>query len=178
MMDTSTATMLTRYNAWADDALFKAISRLPPETVYRKTDTLFGSMLGTLNHNYQVDLIWRANLVGERHGFISRRELLHPGMDELVKAQATINQWFIDWASSQSRSDFEETVMFQFVSGKHARMSKGNILLHVINHKTYHRGWVAEMFFDSGTKPPETDLCIFLDEQPAGADQVAASRSM
>lgn len=33
-----------------------------------------GSMVGNLNNNYQVDLIWRAHLIGEKHGFSSRRD--------------------------------------------------------------------------------------------------------
>jgi hypothetical protein len=39
------------------------------------------------------------------------------------------------------------------------------MFLHVINHKTYHRGWVSEMFFDVGATPPETDLSVFLTER-------------
>jgi uncharacterized damage-inducible protein DinB len=55
-MDQSTAVMLTKYNAWADDVLFGAIAQLPKEALRRPTPTFFGSMLATLNHNYQVDL--------------------------------------------------------------------------------------------------------------------------
>jgi hypothetical protein len=54
MMDTATAVMLPTYNGWADDVLFGAMGRLPREHLYRPTKTLFGSMIGTLNHNYQV----------------------------------------------------------------------------------------------------------------------------
>jgi uncharacterized damage-inducible protein DinB len=38
------------------------------------------------------------------------------------------------------------------------------MFLHVVNHKTYHRGWVSEMFFDSKVNPPQTDLSVFLCE--------------
>ena len=40
----------------------------------------------------------------------------------------------------------------------------GAILLHLVNHKTYHRGWVAEMLFDIGAKAPDTDLSVYLCE--------------
>ena len=39
------------------------------------------------------------------------------------------------------------------------------MFLHVINHKTYHRGWVSEMFLDVGATPTETDLSVFLTER-------------
>jgi len=58
MMDVQTAQLLADYNAWADQTLFTAVAKLPEGDIYRQTTTLFRSMVGTLNHNYQVDLIW------------------------------------------------------------------------------------------------------------------------
>lgn len=164
MMIKETAVMLARYSDWADQILFKAIEGLPEGAAYKSTPTLFGSMIGTLNHNYQVDLIWRAHLLGERHGFTTRRDLLHPDVGALVKAQSDINDWFIGWAKRQDAESLAERVKFSFVSGKPGEMTRGAMFLHVVNHKTYHRGWVSEMFFDFGMKPPETDLSVFLCE--------------
>jgi uncharacterized damage-inducible protein DinB len=155
----------TESNAWADQALSAAMARLLREHLYQQTKTLFGSMIGTLNHNYQVDVIWRANILGKEHSFSDRREVLHPEFEDLVKAQTEMNRWFTDWARQQSPGDLKERVRFRFVSGKSAEMEKGSMLLHVISHKTYHRGWVSEMFFDVGATPPETDLSVFLMEQ-------------
>ena len=41
-------------------------------------------------------------------------------------------------------------------------MSRADILLHVVNHATYHRGWVAEMFFQVPARNPTTDLPVYL----------------
>jgi uncharacterized damage-inducible protein DinB len=164
MMTRETAVMLARYSGWADQVLFKAIEGLPEGAAHKSTATLFGSMIGTLNHNYQVDLIWRAHLSGEKHGFTSRRDVLHPDLGQLVKAQLAVDRWFIDWAERQDSESLGERVKFDFVSGKPGEMARGAMLLHVVNHKTYHRGWVSEMFFDFGTKPPQTDLSVFLCE--------------
>lgn len=162
MITADTAVTLARYNEWADKVLFEAIRALPGDAARTRTSTLFGSMIGTLNHNYQVDLIWRAHLSGEKHGFTSRRDILHPELAELAKAQLEVDQWFIDWARRQDPESFVERVKFDFISGKPGEMARGGMFLHVINHKTYHRGWVSQMFFDFGAKPPETDLCVFL----------------
>ena len=164
MLTRDTAIMLATYSNWADQVLFKAMEKLPEGAVYQTRQTLFGSMVGTLNHNYQVDLIWRAHLLGEEHGFSSRRDLLHPDFGALVKEQSKINQWYIDWTRSQDVESLGERVKFKFVSGTAAEMTRGGMFLHVVNHKTYHRGWVSEMFFDSGGKPPQTDLSVFLCE--------------
>ncbi len=81
-----------------------------------------------------------------------------------MREQSKINQWYIDWASRQNAESLSERLTFSFVSGKVAEMTRGGMFLHVVNHKTYHRGWVSEMFFDSKINPPQTDLCVFLCE--------------
>lgn len=47
-------------------------------------------------------------------------------------------------------------------------MTRGDMLLHVINHKTWHRGYGADMFYQASSRPPAIDLPVFLrDAQPA-----------
>ncbi|KAK1471039.1 hypothetical protein CCUS01_06153 [Colletotrichum cuscutae] len=163
MLTRETAVMLAKYNNWADQVLFAAIQKqLPSGAVYQPRTTLFKSMMGTLNHNHQVDLIWRAHLLEEDHGFSTRRDLLYPKFEELVEKQFEVNQWYIDWASRQDEESFSKRSKFNYVNGTPAEMTLGGMFLHVINHKTYHRGWVSEMFFEHNTNPPETDLCVYL----------------
>ncbi|HEX4986118.1 MAG TPA: DinB family protein [Burkholderiales bacterium] len=162
MIDTQTLNLLAGYNAWADRTLFEALAKLPEESIYRETRTLFKSMIGTLNHNYQVDLIWQAHLCGRQHGFTSRRDMLYPRLEGLVRAQSEADQWLVDWAKSQDGESLSEAINFRFTSGNPGQMQRGAMFLHVINHKTYHRGWVSQMFFEDGAKPPETDLSVYL----------------
>ena len=165
MIDVDTVKLLAVYNAWADQTLFAAMTELPEGILYQKTKTLFGSMVGTLNHNYQVDLIWQAHLSGKQHGFTSRRDALHADFEDLVAAQTGVDQWFINWAEQQTPNTLAETLHFRFTSGQPAQMQRGVMFLHVVNHKTYHRGWVSQMFFDVGAKPPGTDLSVFVTRE-------------
>jgi uncharacterized damage-inducible protein DinB len=164
MIDHRTLIMLAEYNAWADDTLFSAAAGLPDDSIYREKKTLFKTVVGTLNHNYQVDLIWQANLEGVDHGFSSRRDLLHPRFEDLIEAQAQSNRWYIDWAKRQDPASLARVVPFTYTSGPKAEMTRAAMFLHVINHKTFHRGWVSEMFFDLGSRPPQTDISVYLTE--------------
>ena len=156
--------MLARYRAWADKLTFDAVAALPPGEGAKERPTLFKSMVGTLNHNHVVDLIWQAHLEGRPHGFKARNLMLYPDLADLWRAQQTINAWYIDRAEAQSDASFDEIVRFVFISGEASAMTRGDILLHVVNHATYHRGWVAEMFFAVPAKNPTTDLPVFLGE--------------
>lgn len=56
----------------------------------------------------------------------------------------------------------DEKVNFTLIGGDQGVMKRSEILLHVVNHTTYHRGFIADMFYKIPEKPPATDLPVFL----------------
>jgi uncharacterized damage-inducible protein DinB len=162
MNDTKTTRMLARYKAWADDRILAATAALPPGEAAKQRQTLFKTMIGTLNHNYVVDLIWQSHLQGRPHGFTARNMVLHAEIEALREAQARLNGWYVEWADAQTPDTLAERLSFKFISGKPGVMSRGDMLLHVVTHTAYHRGWVAEMFFEVPAKAPDTDLPVYL----------------
>jgi uncharacterized damage-inducible protein DinB len=165
MIDLRSARLLSRYRMWADQLTFDAVAALPPGEAEKERPTLFKTMIGTLNHNHVVDLIWQAHLEGRDHGFKARNLVLHEGLPGLWRAQQAINQWYIDWSDGQSAQSLDETVRFRFIGGEPGAMTRGDILLHVVNHATYHRGWIAEMFFQVPARNPTTDLPVYLSRR-------------
>jgi uncharacterized damage-inducible protein DinB len=156
--------LMAKYRAWADKLTFDAVAALPAGEPSKERPTLFKSIMGTLNHNHVVDLIWQAHVDGRPHDFAARNLVLYPHLADLWAAQQKINTWFVDWAQAKSASSFQELVRFTFISGEAGAMTRGEMLLHVVNHATYHRGWVAEMFFAVPARNPTTDLPVFLQE--------------
>ena len=163
-MYTGTARLFAQYRAWADEITYAAVAALPPGEATKERPTLFKNMLGTLNHNYLIDRVWQAHLEGRDHGFTARNLVLHADLAELWAAQQTITRWYIDWVAAQSEATLEEQVRFRFIGGEESTMRRGAILLHVVNHATYHRGWIAEMFFQVPARNPATDLPVFLSD--------------
>ena len=170
MADLANARLLARYRLWADQLTFDAVAALPPGEAEKERPTLFKTMIGTLNHNYLIDLVWQAHLEGRDHGFQARNIVLHHDLAELWKAQQAINRWYIDWSGRQTEQSLDETVHFQFIGGDSGAMTRGDILLHVVNHATYHRGWIAEMFFQVPARNPTTDLPVYLRSLGHGSD--------
>jgi len=156
--------MLTRYTAWANERLFEALARLPEGEATAKRATIFGNMVHTLNHAYVVDLIWQAHLEGRPHGFKARNTETHPPLEDLRRAQRTLDEWYIGYAGRLSGAEHDEVVRFTFVDGGSGAMTRGEILLHVVNHKTYHRGFVADMMCQVPARPPVMDLPVFVRE--------------
>ncbi|WP_244196867.1 DinB family protein [Paraburkholderia hospita] len=166
MLNTQTARMFSRYKTWADDVLYDSIEALPPDEVVKIRQTLFRTMIGTLNHIHVIDLIWRAHLERKEHGFTTRNVIVHADLGDLRRAHQAMNAWFEHWADAQSDASLAEELSFAFISGERSTMSRGAMFMHLVNHASYHRGWVCEMFFDVPAKPPATDLPVFLVDHP------------
>jgi uncharacterized damage-inducible protein DinB len=151
---------LLRYKAWANDLIFAALAKLPEPELTAPRPIVFGSILRTMNHTYSMDVVWQANLEGRPHGFTTRNPPTSPPFVELREAQKRIDDWYVAYAGSMHNE--EEAVRFTFIGGGPATLTRRDILLHVVNHGTYHRGNVAAMMYQLGIAPPTTDLPVYL----------------
>ena len=164
MSTAATAPMLTRYNAWANKLIFDAVADLPEGEATKPRASLFKNMVHTLNHNYVIDRIWQAHLEGREHGYEARNTPGHPPLAELWRAQQEIDRWYIDWSDALTDAQAEEQVSFTLIGGNRGVMTRGEILLHVVNHTSYHRGFVNDLFYQVPARPPTTDLPVYLRE--------------
>lgn len=162
MVSTDTARMLTRYNAWANKEIFDAVAALPAGEAEKERRSLFRDMVHTLNHNYVIDRIWQAHLEGREHGYEARNTREHPPLASLWRLQHEIDAWYVDWSDRLSDPALAERVRFTLIGGNRGVMTRGEILLHVVNHTSYHRGFVADLFYQVPARPPTTDLPVYL----------------
>jgi uncharacterized damage-inducible protein DinB len=168
MVSTSTARMLARYNAWANQLTFDAVAALPSGEAEKERKSLFRNMVHSLNHNYVIDRIWQAHLEGRDHGYEGRNTKDHPPLAELWRMQQEIDAWYIAWSDRLSDAALDERVRFTLIGGNQGVMTRGEILLHVVNHTSYHRGFVADLFYQVPARPPTTDLPVYLREISQG----------
>ena len=164
----SDARTLTRYNAWANELIFAAVAALPEGEATKPRRSVFKNMVHTLNHSYVIDRIFQAHLEGRDHGYTARNTESHPPLQELWRAQQEIDRWYIETFDAMDEARLGEKVHFTFVGGGDGVMTRGEILQHLVNHTTYHRGFVAQMIYDIPARPPTTDLTVYLrDAAPA-----------
>lgn len=160
------ARRLAHYKSWANERTFKDVCALSEEQLNQKRDSLFGSIVHTLNHNYVIDAIFKAHLLAEPHAYLARNTRQPPLLNDLVTAQQEMDTWWSGWAAGLTQSTAEEIVEFDFVDGGPGAMSRGDMLVHVVNHNSYHRGFVAEMLYQISVTPSATDLPVFSREFP------------
>jgi uncharacterized damage-inducible protein DinB len=166
-MSESTLGMLTRYNRWANQRIFDAVAALPDDEALKRRETVFGNIVHTLSHCYVVGEIFRAHLEGREHGFSSRNFSEPMPLAKLREMQQEIDNWYIARSDAFTPHDAEETMHFRFVGGGEGAMTRSEMVLHVVNHTTYHRGFVADMFCQIPVKAPVTDLPVYAREERA-----------
>jgi uncharacterized damage-inducible protein DinB len=166
MSDISHVRMLTRYKAWANEVTFAMVCDLPEGEATKKRATRFGNMVHTLNHVYVIDSVFQAHMQGRKHGYTARNTPTHPPLNELRESVLKLDRWYIEFAAALTAQELGRKIEFEFIGGGQGAMTCEEMILHVVNHGTYHRGFVADMMYQTGVTPAATDLPVFLRDVP------------
>jgi uncharacterized damage-inducible protein DinB len=159
--------MLMRYRRWANALTFETVLALPEEEAFRERATRWNNIVHTLNHVYVVDDIFRAHLEGRKHQYTHRNTDETPAAEGLSAAVQRMDDWYVDFADSLDDRALDDVITFEFVGGGEGAMTRGDILLHVVNHATYHRGLVSDMLYQIPVTPLANDLTVFLRDHYA-----------
>jgi uncharacterized damage-inducible protein DinB len=148
-MQTSTLKSLFGYKSWANAELFDLLGTLQaqhPEQLH--------TCIRTLNHIYVVDRLFRARLSGEASPFDSTNTEATPSLTQLRQDVEATDTWYQNYVSSITDKGLSSILEFTFTDGETGRMSKEEILLHVLTHGGYHRGNVGQVLKLISVAPP------------------------
>ena len=152
------------YMQWANQVFYQFCTELSADELSATRPMLFDSILHLLNHVYAMQLVWQAHLLDKPHGFTSRRPAETDVLDfaTLRSQQIELDAWYVDYAGGLSVAQQAESVSFEFIDGCNGVMTRAEILQHVANHASYHRGHIEGVFHQLGVGPPTTDMPVFL----------------
>jgi uncharacterized damage-inducible protein DinB len=156
-MSTTTLRSLFGYKSWANRELFAKLAEVSSEHAEH-----LHTCIRTLNHIYVVDRIFRAHLGGEPRPFDATNTKSTPTLAQLQSEVAATDEWYEQYVASLSASTLAEVIDFQFTDGDSGRMSREEILLHVITHGGYHRGNVGQVLKSLSIAPPRDLYTKFL----------------
>jgi len=162
-MSSSTLKSLFGHKAWTNRELFAVLAMVPAE----QGDALHTS-IRTLNHIYVVDRLFRARLAGEAEPFEATNTKATPTLEELRANVAESDAWFERYVAELDEKTAGEILGFTFADGDAGRMSREEMLLHVITHGAYHRGNVGQVLKSISMVPPRDLYTKFLHQsEPA-----------
>jgi uncharacterized damage-inducible protein DinB len=143
------------YTYWASDRLLEAARPLSDEELARDLGNSFGGVLGTLVHIFQSDRIWLSRAVGS-----PKFTLANPGetwtLNSLQSAWVEVHLGWIEWAGSVE--DVEQVLDYVNLAGQAKELALWEMVFHLVNHGTYHRGQITTMLRQLGYTSVSTDL--------------------
>lgn len=153
---------LARYNQWANARLYAAALAMPDDVYRRPTGVFFGSLHGTLNHLLVTDRVWLKRLTGEGDHPDRLDAILFADRKALAKARIAEDSRLIDFVSACWDDRLDRPVRYRTMSGDPHEQKLGDVLLHVFNHQTHHRGHAhACCSIVTNKEPPSLDLLQF-----------------
>jgi uncharacterized damage-inducible protein DinB len=159
---------LADYNHWANLRLYAAALEMPEEAYRLPTGVFFGSLHGTLNHLLLTDRIWLKRLTGTGEHPDRLNAILYENRQELLRARMAEDARLIGVIAGYGDGDLDQAVSYQTTSGKPYTQALQDVLLHLFNHQTHHRGQAhACCSILTGAEPPSLDLLLFQRGFPA-----------
>lgn len=155
----------TGYTAWATRQLLQVCSALTQEEIERDLRASNGSVLKTFRHIYYAERVWLQRLetdtlppveeVGDQRLF--RDPDPEPSFRELEQKWPRVWEGYRRWLEVADESLLEGELSTLMPDGGEFRLTRGEIVVHAVNHSTLHRGQLIGLLRALGVKPPNTD---------------------
>lgn len=158
----ATIEKLFQYKANADDELLTALAKLDSDS------RITGLAIQALSHTYVVDRIFSAHLQRQHHHYTSANLIQMPTLEELSADLRASDQEYVDYVSTLDRNLFQEPIDFAFTDGALGRMSREEILMHVITHGIGHRGQISAVMLLNSVTPLKDGFATYLHRAEAG----------
>ncbi|MGB0036139.1 MAG: DinB family protein [Candidatus Acidiferrales bacterium] len=160
--------LLYDYNSWANHRALDACAALNDEQFTRDLGSSFRSVRDTLVHLLLVEWIW----LERWHG---RAPTSWPPSSDFPDLEAVRRRWdegernLIDYIASLEPEDLTRVIHHKTMKGDPQSAPHWQMLQHLVNHQTYHRGQITTLLRQLGAKAISTDLIAFYRERAAQA---------
>jgi len=163
-MDKNHICDLYDFNRWANARTLSAAEKLGHDDFTRDLGSSFRSIRDTLVHILGAEWLWL-----QRWNGVSPNALLPPA--DFATIAPLRARWseveagqksFVDGLTPES---LERRVAYRSLKGEPVEQPLVGLLVHVVNHSTYHRGQVTTLLRQLGAAPEATDYVLYLRQR-------------
>jgi uncharacterized damage-inducible protein DinB len=160
--------LLCDYNSWANQRLLEVSATLKEEQFTRDLGSSFRSVRDTLAHIMDVEWLYLERWNGRSPSALPSPES-YPNHANVVVRWKEIEQDLNHFVAARDSAGLEQRIDYRNTRGDDFSNPLWEMLLHLVNHSTYHRGQVTTLVRQLGTKPVSTDLINFYRQRFAPA---------
>lgn len=149
------------YNIWANQKLLETILALSEEKQKQELPSSFKSLYATVLHILNAESVWWQRMKLQER-IIAPAENFKGSMKELANELLQQNRQWQEWINSATDPALDH--VFQYYNQKKESFKQPiyQMLMHVFNHGTYHRGQLVNMLRQLGIeKIPQTDFIVW-----------------
>lgn len=152
---------LAAYNTWANQQLVDFILSLPADLSIQETPSSFNTIQKTLLHMWDAESIWWQRIK-------LQETVIPPGTHfkgntrDAASGLLHQNKLWENWVNAASAGMMDHVILYYNSKKEPIKIRIDQLLLHVFNHGTYHRGQLVTMLRQLGVpKIPGTDYFIW-----------------
>lgn len=162
--------LMADYNQWMNQKIYEAVSTLPPEKLHEDKKAYFGSIFASLNHICVGDTLWLkrfSSVLQTYDAYEPIAELPMPetlnvflanNFNDLKDRRVLLDEALLELASLLTDEELLQPISYQNSKGVTANKTLFNLLMHLFNHQTHHRGQITTLLSQSGIDIGITDL--------------------
>jgi uncharacterized damage-inducible protein DinB len=147
------------YMIWASARILDAAALLTSEELVRDFGTAHRNVHGTLAHIFSADRIWLSRIRGESPG--ARVEPGALDLPALRESWSSLHREWREWAAAIGAEEASAALSYQDLRGRPWQTPLWQVVMHVVNHGTHHRGQIAGFLRAMGHVPPPLDLIVY-----------------
>jgi uncharacterized damage-inducible protein DinB len=145
---------LARYNFWANEQFANILSEVPAAWLDKEQKSSFNTLRKTTNHIFGGETVWLKRMQGSSPVSFPENEYPEPSVFH------TSSRLLLEFLEQQPESFFDESISYSTFAGDTFVTPVCDILQHLFNHGTFHRGQLVTMLRGCGFegKIPQTDF--------------------
>lgn len=155
---------LFSYDQWANERMRAAVSRLTAEELERDMGSSFPSVLATLAHILFAEWIWLERWQGHSPLALPERWDLST-WEGVTRRWEEVSERQAAFLAALAPHDLHRVVHYTNTTGASFEAPLWQLMLHRVNHSTYHRGQATTLLRQLGAQAPGTDLVVFHRER-------------
>lgn len=149
------------YNSWASQRIIDLLLSLPEEKQLQEIPSSFNSLFKTILHMLDAESIWWQRMKLQER-VIAPGEGFTGTMKDACSALLQQSRLWEEWVSNASDLSLEHVFQYQNTKREVFKMPVYQMVHHVFNHGTYHRGQLINMLRQLGVeKVPQTDFTLW-----------------
>jgi uncharacterized damage-inducible protein DinB len=148
------------YVRWADNQMLAAARSVPDEGYYKEQGISIGSIHKLLVHCMAVEWLWLSRWRNETPARVENQDD-YPNRDSVLQRWPLVHSAITDFLGTQTPKSLARDVQYRNLKGELFSLPLADLMLHLIDHATYHRGQLNTMIKKAGGQTANVSYQVY-----------------